>query len=68
MVWLAATATRCQLLKRKLLMGFPPLCRTRNPGTNPSTSWAGLFTFTGGKLTTGPVGAPCLAAVLAFLA
>lgn len=31
-------------------------CRTRNPGSNPSTSWAGLFTFSGGKLTTGPNG------------
>lgn len=31
----------------------PPPCSTRNPGANPSTSWAGLFTFSGGELTTG---------------
>lgn len=34
---------------------FAP-CRTRNPGGNPSSSWAGLFTFSGGVLTTGPNG------------
>ena len=30
--------------------------RTRNPGNNPSTSWAGLFTVSGCELTTGPNG------------
>lgn len=36
--------------------GFCGSLMTRNPGTQPSTTWAGLFTFSGGKLTTGPNG------------
>ncbi|KAL4420174.1 hypothetical protein ABPG77_008310 [Micractinium sp. CCAP 211/92] len=36
--------------------GFCGSLMTRNPGSNPSTSWAGLFTFSGGELTTGPNG------------
>ncbi|PRW44399.1 Nuclease C1 [Chlorella sorokiniana] len=36
--------------------GFCGSLMTRNPGSNPSTTWAGLFTFSGGKLTTGPNG------------
>ncbi len=42
----ALTTVRCQ----------PLVCSTRNPGNNPSTSWAGLFTFSGGKLTSDPQG------------
>lgn len=29
---------------------------TKNPGSNPSSSWAGLFTFQGGELTSEPQG------------
>ncbi|KAL4428151.1 hypothetical protein ABPG75_002240 [Micractinium tetrahymenae] len=36
--------------------GFCGSLLTRNPGSNPSSSWAGLFTFSGGELTTGPNG------------
>ncbi|PSC75639.1 Mitochondrial nuclease [Micractinium conductrix] len=43
-------------LRRTSSGGFCGSLLTRNPGANPSTSWAGLFTFSGGELTTGPNG------------
>lgn len=36
--------------------GFCGSLMTRNPASIPSTTWAGLFTFSGGTLTTGPNG------------
>lgn len=57
---LTATAKPAASRKLNWSASYPQLsrwlCRTRNPGGNPSSSWAGLFTFSGGELTTGPNG------------